>query len=117
MCVDKFPNMFMCLGPNSVLGAGVLLPVLKYTVMYAVQATTKMQRERNKSMEVKPEAVHAFDEYIEVSPFVASAMPWDANTRSKLLGLAQTVTDLELGDSPPDRIQRELPFLVQGWQG
>ncbi|KAI0737199.1 FAD/NAD(P)-binding domain-containing protein [Daedaleopsis nitida] len=65
MCVDGFPNMFMCSGPNSFLGAGMLMPVIEHAVSYAVQATAKMQRERLKSMEVKPEAVKAFDEYID----------------------------------------------------
>ena len=58
--------MFMCLGPNSVIGAGLLLPILEFTVMYAVQATAKMQRERLKSMEAKASAVRDFDQYIEV---------------------------------------------------
>ncbi len=66
MCVDGFPNMFMSLGPNSVIGAGVLLPVIEAAVGYAVQATAKMQRERFKSMEVKLRAVQDFDRYIEV---------------------------------------------------
>ncbi|KAI0763010.1 FAD/NAD(P)-binding domain-containing protein [Fomes fomentarius] len=65
MCVDGFPNMFMSLGPNSVIGAGILLGILEYAVMYSVQVTSKMQRERLKSIEVKPEAVRAFDQYIE----------------------------------------------------
>ncbi|KAI1787765.1 FAD/NAD(P)-binding domain-containing protein [Ganoderma leucocontextum] len=65
MCVDGFPNMFMSLGPNSVIGAGVLLPILEFAVGYAVQATAKMQRERLKSMEVKLRAVQDFDKYIE----------------------------------------------------
>lgn len=66
VAVDGFPNMFMSLGPNSILGAGVLLPVLEYAVGYAVQATAKIQRERIKSMEVKASAVRDFDDYIEV---------------------------------------------------
>ena len=66
MAVDEFPNMFMCLGPNSILGAGMLMPLIEHTVGYAVQATAKIQRERLKSMEVKAEAVKAFDEYIDV---------------------------------------------------
>ena len=66
MAVDGFPNMFMSLGPNSIIGAGSLLPILEYTVMYAVQATAKIQRERLKSMEVKVKAVDDFDRYIEV---------------------------------------------------
>ena len=67
MCVDEFPNMFMCLGPNSIIGAGSLLPILESAVEYTVQAAAKMQRERLKSIEVKPELVRAFDEYLEVS--------------------------------------------------
>ena len=66
VAVDGFPNMFMSLGPNSVIGAGVLLPIIEYAVMYAVQATAKMQRERLKSMEPKARAVRDFDRYIEV---------------------------------------------------
>ncbi len=67
MCVDKFPNMFMALGPNSIIGAGLLMPIIEFSVGYAVQAVAKMQRERLKSMEVKAEAVRDFDQYIEVS--------------------------------------------------
>ena len=66
MAVDGFPNMFMSLGPNSVIGAGTLLPIMEYAVMYAVQATAKIQRERLKSMEVKSRAVNDFDKYIQV---------------------------------------------------
>ncbi|KAM5543782.1 hypothetical protein V8D89_002399 [Ganoderma adspersum] len=80
MCVDGFPNMFMSLGPNSVIGAGVLLPIIEYAVMYAVQATAKMQRERLKSMEVKLSAVKDFDNYIESyfpqSVFSAKCRSW-----------------------------------------
>lgn len=66
VAVDGFPNMFMALGPNSVLASGMLLPLIEQQVMYAVQATAKLQRDRLKSMEVKPEAVRDFDQYIEV---------------------------------------------------
>ena len=66
VCVEGFPNMFMALGPNSVIGAGLLLGILEFSVMYAVQATAKMQRERLKSMEPKARAVRDFDRYIEV---------------------------------------------------
>ena len=66
MAVDGFPNMFMSLGPNSVIGAGTLLPIMEYAVMYAVQATAKIQRERLKSIEVKSKAVNDFDKYIQV---------------------------------------------------
>ncbi|KAM5545289.1 hypothetical protein V8D89_001400 [Ganoderma adspersum] len=79
MCVDGFPNMFMALGPNSIIGAGVLLPILETAVGYAVQAAAKMQRERIKSMEVKRSAVRDFDRYME-SYFPQSV--YSANCRS-----------------------------------
>lgn len=66
IAVDGFPNMFITLGPNSGVGSGSLLAVIEYQVMYAVQATAKLQRERLKSIDVKPEAVRDFDQYIEV---------------------------------------------------
>lgn len=59
--------MFMALGPNSAIATGMLVPLIEQQVMYAVQATAKLQRDRLKSMEVKPEVVRDFDQYIEVS--------------------------------------------------
>ncbi|OCH86448.1 FAD/NAD-binding domain-containing protein [Obba rivulosa] len=63
--VDGFPNWFFSLGPNGVLGAGLLLPVMERQVGYAVQIAQKLQRERLKSIEVTPAAVRDFDEYLE----------------------------------------------------
>ncbi|KAI0628458.1 FAD/NAD-P-binding domain-containing protein [Trametes polyzona] len=65
VAVDGFPNLFMALGPNSGVGSGSLLALIEYQVAYAVQATAKLQRERLKSIEVKPEALRDFDEYLE----------------------------------------------------
>ncbi|KAJ8480894.1 hypothetical protein ONZ51_g6367 [Trametes cubensis] len=65
VAVDGFPNMFMSLGPNSVISTGTLVPLIEYQIGYAVQATAKLQRERLKSIEVKAEAVRDFDEYLE----------------------------------------------------
>lgn len=56
----------MSSGPNSFIGAGALLAIFERQVMYAVQVVAKMQRERLKTIEVKPEAVQDFDEYLEV---------------------------------------------------
>lgn len=66
VCTDGFPNLFFALGPNSAVGLGSLTALLDYEVMYAVQATLKLQRERLKSIEVKRQAVLDFDEYLEV---------------------------------------------------
>ncbi|KAI0644817.1 FAD/NAD-P-binding domain-containing protein [Trametes meyenii] len=65
VAVDGFPNMFMSLGPNSAVGSGSLLALIEYQIMYAVQMTAKLQRERLRSVEVKPEAVRDFDQYLE----------------------------------------------------
>ncbi|KAH9852549.1 FAD/NAD-P-binding domain-containing protein [Lenzites betulinus] len=65
LAVDGFPNMFMALGPNSANASGMLLPIIEQHVMYAVEATAKLQRDRYKSIEVKPEAVRDFDQHME----------------------------------------------------
>ncbi|KAI0761050.1 hypothetical protein BD413DRAFT_617293 [Trametes elegans] len=65
VAVDEFPNMFISLGPNSILASGVLLAFIEAQVMYAVQATAKLQRERLKSIEVKASALQDFDQYLE----------------------------------------------------
>lgn len=59
--------MFQGLGPNALVGAGNLLLIMERQVDYAVAATLKIQRERIRSIEAKPEAVQDFEEYIEVS--------------------------------------------------
>ena len=64
--MDGFPNLFQALGPNSGAGAGNLLLTMERQVDYAVAATLKLQRERLKSIEVKREAVDAFENYIDV---------------------------------------------------
>ena len=66
VCTDGFPNLFMCLGPNSAVGSGSLLALIEAQVNYAVLATAKMQRERIKSVEVRRGAVDEFDAYLEV---------------------------------------------------
>ncbi|KAF9004447.1 FAD/NAD(P)-binding domain-containing protein [Hymenopellis radicata] len=65
VAVDGFPNWFQGLGPNSGVGAGSLLLLAEREVDYAVAATLKLQRERLKSIEARPEAVADFDEYID----------------------------------------------------
>ena len=68
VCVDGFPNYFLTMGPNSCVSSGSQLTIIERQVDYMVEAVKKLQRERLKSIEVKPEAVKAFDDYIEASP-------------------------------------------------
>ncbi|EPQ60007.1 flavin-binding monooxygenase [Gloeophyllum trabeum ATCC 11539] len=65
LTVDGFPNWFQSFGANSGFGSGSLSAILEAQVVYAVQATLKLQRERYKSLVVKKEAVDNFDEYLE----------------------------------------------------
>lgn len=66
LCVDEFPNLFLVGGPNALLTSSSYMTLLDKKVMYAVEATKKLQRERLKSMVVKKDAVIDFDEYLEV---------------------------------------------------
>ncbi|KAH0591296.1 hypothetical protein H2248_001384 [Termitomyces sp. 'cryptogamus'] len=65
IATDGFPNWFQTLGPSAGVGAGSLLVIMEKQVDYVVAATLKLQRERLKSIEVKPEAVADFDAYLE----------------------------------------------------
>jgi len=65
LCVDEFPNFFLVGGPNGCLTSSSYLTFLDKKVMYVVEATKKLQRERLKSIVVKKDAVDDFDEYLE----------------------------------------------------
>lgn len=71
-CTDGFPNLFYSFGPNSAVGTTSILGMMEHHVMYSVMATMKLQRERLKSIEVKPEAVEDFDNVLEVSRLLMS---------------------------------------------
>ena len=114
VAVDGFPNLFMSFGPNSGVGSGSLLALMEFEIMYAVQAAAKMQRERLKSIEVKPEALRDFDQYLEVSFFCISWAEGLTNILQSYFPKVTTVLHDELRDInvPLDRLQRELPVMV-----
>ena len=66
LCVDEFPNLFLIGGPNAATTTSSYMTFLDKKVIYVVEATKKLQRERLKSMVVKKDAVDDFDEYLEV---------------------------------------------------
>ncbi|KAJ3554994.1 hypothetical protein NM688_g2817 [Phlebia brevispora] len=68
VAVDEFPNCFFACGPNSCIGTSSFLPMIEHEVGFAVQAAIKLQRERIKTIEVKPEAVADFDETVFAEP-------------------------------------------------
>ncbi|KAI0057662.1 FAD/NAD(P)-binding domain-containing protein [Artomyces pyxidatus] len=65
IAVDGFPNMFLSAGPNSGVNAGSLLAIFERQVLYAVSATLTMQRQRIRSMEVQPQAVRDWIDYVD----------------------------------------------------
>ncbi|EMD35687.1 hypothetical protein CERSUDRAFT_116421 [Gelatoporia subvermispora B] len=65
LAVDGFPNWTFSLGPNGAIAVGLLLHIMEHQVLYAVKIAQKLQRERYKSIEPKPEVVKAFDQYLE----------------------------------------------------
>jgi hypothetical protein len=73
VCVPGFPNWFQALGPNSAFGSGSQLVVIERQIEYAIKATSKLQREGLKSIEVKKEAAQDYDEYIEVRSLYRNA--------------------------------------------
>ncbi|KAI0057663.1 FAD/NAD(P)-binding domain-containing protein [Artomyces pyxidatus] len=91
VAVDGFPNMFLGTGPNSFVNAGSLLIIMERQVMYAVNATLKMQRERLRTMEVRAEAVHDWREYMEAffpkMVYTESCHSWYKNADGKIVGL------------------------------
>lgn len=61
--VDKMPNYFMSMGPNSAVGAGDLIIVIQSAIDYAVQCIAKLQRENYKCMSPQTQAVNEWQEY------------------------------------------------------
>ncbi|TFK24264.1 FAD/NAD(P)-binding domain-containing protein [Coprinopsis marcescibilis] len=65
LAASSFPNWFQSLGPNGAVPGGSLTLVLEKIVEYVVEVTLKLQRDRYKSIEVKKEAVNAFDRFAQ----------------------------------------------------
>ncbi|KAM5366608.1 hypothetical protein BFJ63_vAg9068 [Fusarium oxysporum f. sp. narcissi] len=65
LAVDEFPNFFLIAGPNCGLGSGSLLSVFEAQGDYIVKAIRKLQKEDYATMEVKPERVADFSQYID----------------------------------------------------
>ncbi|KAK0392925.1 hypothetical protein NLU13_2419 [Sarocladium strictum] len=65
IAVDRFPNFFSVGGPGSALGSGSLVSVFEAQGDYVVKAIRKMQKEDYATIEVRPERVADFSQYID----------------------------------------------------
>jgi cation diffusion facilitator CzcD-associated flavoprotein CzcO len=65
VCMDRFPNYFQTLGPNSGLGAGNLLMVLESVTLYVAQILRKLATGNVKTIEPKRKQVENFTSFCE----------------------------------------------------
>ncbi|KAH8807815.1 hypothetical protein F5884DRAFT_790136 [Xylogone sp. PMI_703] len=80
LAVDGFPNMFLSFGPNGGLGAGSLSACLEKVTDHVVKIIDKFERDMIRIMEVKPQAVRAFEDYMKAyfpkTVFTANCRSW-----------------------------------------
>ncbi|VDC03361.1 unnamed protein product [Peniophora sp. CBMAI 1063] len=132
VCVDGFPNLWIAFGPNSALNSGSFTVVIEKQVEYAVAAVAKMQRERLRSVEVKPEAVRDFNEYAQAyfkkTVYVEDCSSWYKGARDgtitglwpgSCLHLARVLSnprweDFDFAQLPEDRTRNRFYWLGDG---
>lgn len=75
IAIEKMPNYFMLLGPNTGLGHNSIIFMIEAQINYVMQALALMDRRRATRMEVRHEAVQAFMGKISAS---LKKMVWNA---------------------------------------
>jgi hypothetical protein len=63
--VPGFPNLFMLYGPNTNLGHNSIIYMVECQVRYILKVLRHMQAQGLAEIEVKPEAVEAFDRKVQ----------------------------------------------------
>ncbi|KAI4752869.1 FAD/NAD(P)-binding domain-containing protein [Aureobasidium sp. EXF-3400] len=80
LATDKFPNMYMMLGPNSAIGSGSLTMMIESVGDYVIKCVRKLQKENIKSMTVKAARVRDFlaysDAYFKNTVFMDDCKSW-----------------------------------------
>ncbi|KAI5237941.1 FAD/NAD(P)-binding domain-containing protein [Aureobasidium subglaciale] len=80
LATDKFPNLFMMLGPNSAIGTGSLTMMIESVGDYIVKCVRKIQKENIAAMTVKSARVRDFlaysDEYFKNTVFMDECKSW-----------------------------------------
>ncbi|EEU41316.1 uncharacterized protein NECHADRAFT_45940 [Fusarium vanettenii 77-13-4] len=65
VAMDGYPNFFMILGPNSLVGTGSQTMILEAELDYTIRCIRKLQRDNIQAMEAKRERVKEFSDYID----------------------------------------------------
>ncbi|SEP11366.1 flavin-containing monooxygenase [Aquisalimonas asiatica] len=63
--VTGFPNLFMLMGPNTGLGHSSVVYMIESQIRYVLDAIRRMDRHGIASVEVRPEAQHAFNARVQ----------------------------------------------------
>ncbi len=63
--VPGFPNMFFLVGPNTGLGHSSMVYMIESQINYVIDALATMDREKLASVEVRPEPVAQFNDWIQ----------------------------------------------------
>jgi hypothetical protein len=133
VAVDGFPNYLMILGPNSLIGFGSLTALMEAEADYVVKVIRKLQKEDYASIEVKPERVADFTQYVSAyfknTVYMDKCRSWyrsDGGTGEHIFALwpGSTLHALETLRSPrwedyvfesKDESGNALRWLGNGW--
>jgi hypothetical protein len=133
VAIDGFPNYMMVLGPNSAIGFGSLTAILEAQNDYIVKVIRKLQKEDYATIEVRPERVADFtqfvDAYFKDTVYMDDCRSWyrsDGGKGNHILALwpGSTLHALEALRSPRwedfvyesrDTTDNGLRWLGKGW--
>ncbi|KAH8656971.1 flavin-binding monooxygenase [Tricladium varicosporioides] len=131
VATDGFPNFFMMLGPNSVIGSGSLTIMIETEGDYIVKCIRKLQKEDYTSMMPKAERVRDFsayiDEYFKRTVYMDNCNSWyrsEGGKGSRITGLwpGSPLHCLETLRSPrwedfeyESKDENRLRWLGNGW--
>ncbi|KAJ5632755.1 hypothetical protein N7490_009094 [Penicillium lividum] len=80
IATDRFPNYFICHGPNSGLGEGNLIMLFEKQIEYFAECLRKIQRDNIRSMSVRADAVRRFtrhcDDYFMGAVYASKCRSW-----------------------------------------
>ena len=130
IATNGFPNYFMMLGPNAVVGTGSLTTILESQGDYIVKCIRKLQRENYKSMEPAEGRVRDFSDYVDAyfkdTVYMDTCNSWyrsEGGKGDRVTGLwpGSTLHAVEALRSPRwedwefEGLENKLAWLGNGW--
>lgn len=130
LATDGFPNYFMMLGPNAIIGTGSLTTILESQGDYIVKCIRKLQRENYVSMEPAMVRVRDFSDYVDAyfkdTVYMDTCNSWyrsEGGKGDRITGLwpGSTLHAVEALRSPRwedwafEGLENRLAWLGNGW--